>query len=218
MRERDQGGGQREKKRSKEGKREGKRDRYREGGGQVCGRGLGSVGRWESVRLAGLMLGCDWGKGEITPPQLMWVTTTALDYFLPVPRQSRGANKPHQQIINKDRIGKHYLPQRPLSSRRGTLNPNRAPNVQFITALPSLSRLSSRVPAGVAVGLSTATLHSWPTAHTRAASTGLHRAIHTTLTTLGKQHHTDEFTAHAHTHTPRLNKATVSKKAASPHS
>lgn len=33
MRERDQGGGQREKKRSKEGKREGKRDRYREGGG-----------------------------------------------------------------------------------------------------------------------------------------------------------------------------------------
>lgn len=32
MRERDQGGGQREKKRSKEGKREGKRDRYREGG------------------------------------------------------------------------------------------------------------------------------------------------------------------------------------------
>lgn len=37
MRERDQGGGQREKKRSKEGKREGKRDRYREGGGRSVG-------------------------------------------------------------------------------------------------------------------------------------------------------------------------------------
>lgn len=136
MRERDQGGGQREKKKIKRGEERGKERQIQR---EVCGRGLGSVGRWESVRLAGLMLGCDWGKGEITPPQLMWVTTTALDYFLPVPRQSRGANKPHQQIINKDRIGKHYLPQRPLSSRRGRLNPDRAPNAQFITALPSLS-------------------------------------------------------------------------------
>lgn len=123
-RERSRGRAEEEKK-IKRGEERGKERQIQRGGGQVCGRGLGSVGRWESVRPAGLMLGCDWGKGEITPPQLMWVTTTALDYFLPVPRQSRGANKPHQQTINKDRIGKLYLPQRPLSSRRGRLNPDR---------------------------------------------------------------------------------------------
>lgn len=178
MREREIKGEGRGRKKDQKRGRERERETDTERGGQVCGRGLGSVGRWESVRPAGLMLGCDWGKGEITPPHLMWVTTTALDYFLPVPRQSRGANKPHQQTINKDRIGKLYLPQRPLSSWRGRLNPNRAPNAQFITALPSLSRLSSRVTAGVAVGLSTATRHSWPTAHTRSQHRPPHSHTH----------------------------------------